>query len=185
MVDDDTSNNEEREDILSILRELRPFYFWILIVQIVVWGTVIVLAEKDRCVSTGLSNCIVSIGIKMSALVALWFLTSVILVDIGRFLMVLLPNFRAKIIAKAKAEGKAAGLAEGKAEGKAAGLAEGKAEGKAAGLAEGKAAGIAQGESIGASKMHAKWSAWNTRRIEHERRGEPFDEPLPGPDDEN
>ena len=48
-----------------------------------------------------------------------------------------------------------------------------------------KIEGVAEGETIGANKMHAKWSEWNARRIEHERRGEPFDEPPPSPDDCN
>lgn len=46
-----------------------------------------------------------------------------------------------------------------------------------------KAEGEAIGRAEGANKMYVKWSAWNARRIEHERRGEPFDEPPPAPDD--
>ena len=33
--------------------------------------------------------------------------------------------------------------------------------------------------------MYAKWSAWNARRLAHERKGEPFDEPPPAPGDNN
>ena len=146
MGDDDGPGNE-REDILSILRELRPFYFWILIAQIALWGTFIVLAERDNCTIAGFSNCVVNIGLKISGLVPLWLLTSVVLVDIGRFLMVLLPDLRGRIRARARAEGKAEGKAEGEVQ------------------------------------MHDKWSKWNARRIEAERRGEPFDEPPPEPED--
>ena len=135
---DDDRSGDEREDILSILRELRPFYFWILIAQIALWGTLIVLAERDNCTNAGFSTCIVAIGLKTSGFIPLWFLTSVVLVDIGRFLMVLLPNLRGKIRAEGKAEG--------------------------------------------ADQMYAKWSAWNARRIEAARKGEPFDEPPPEPD---
>ena len=106
---DDDSPQSEREDILSILRELRPYYFWILIAQIALWGTLIVLAERDNCTTADFSNCIVAIGLKTSGFIPLWFLTSVVLVDIGRFLMVLLPNLRGKIRAEGRAEGKAEG----------------------------------------------------------------------------
>lgn len=61
--------------------------------------------------------------------------------------MVLLRNSRERLITRAKIEGVAQGKAEGKAEG-----------------------GVE-----GANEMNAKWSEWNARRIEHERKGEPFD----------
>ncbi|MDE2686492.1 MAG: hypothetical protein OXI16_03200 [Chloroflexota bacterium] len=48
---------------------------------------------------------------------------------------------------------------------------------------EANAEGKAEGKAEGANEMHAKWSAWNVRRIEHERRGEPFDVPPPSPED--
>ena len=77
--------------------------------------------------------------------------------------MVLLRNSRERLITRAKMEANAEGRAEGKVEGKVEGRAEGRAE--------------------GANEMHDKWSAWNVRRIEHERRGEPFDVPPPSPED--
>lgn len=158
MADDDRLEYE-REDMLSILREFRPYYFWILTVQIVVWGVVVFLSERGNCAELGLAGCAVAIGLKMSGLVPLMLFTSVILVDLGRYLMVLLRSSREKIIAKAKARAEA--------------------EGRAAGRAEGRAAGRAAGRAEGANKMYAEWSAWNARRIEHERNGEPFDEPPP------
>ncbi len=71
--------------------------------------------------------------------------------------MVLLRNSREKLISRARAEARA----------------EGKSEGEAIGKAEGKAIGVGQ--------MHAQWSAWNRRRIEAGRNGEPFNEPPPEP----
>ena len=56
-------------------------------------------------------------------------------------------------------------------EAKAAGL----AEGKAAGLAEGKAAGLAEGKAA----VYQEIAAWNTRRLEAEAKGIPFDEAPP------
>lgn len=49
--------------------------------------------------------------------------------------------------------------------------------------AKAEAEGKAEGRAEGANRMYAKWSAWNARRIEHERNGEPFDEPPPAPYD--
>ena len=57
------------------------------------------------------------------------------------------------------------------AEAKAEGLAEGKAEG----LAEGKAEGLAEGKA----EVYQKIAAWNTRRLEAEAKGIPFDEAPP------
>ena len=56
---------------------------------------------------------------------------------------------------------------------------------KIEGFREGYAEGIAIGRAQAQNKMHALWSEWNARRIEHERRGEHFDEPPPSPDDCN
>ena len=127
--------------MLSILRELRPFYFWILIAQVAIWGVVVFLSEKGNCAEFGFSGCAVTMGLKMSGLVPLMLFASVILVDIGRYFMVLLPNLRGKIRAEGKIEGEV--------------------------------------------QMHHRWIAWNSRRIEAERRGEPFDEPPPTPDNSN
>lgn len=143
----------EREDFLSVLRDLLPYYFSLLVVQLAVWGVVVFLSERSGCIDEGIAGCAVTIGLKMSGLVPLSLITSVILVDAGRYLMVLLRNSRERLITRAKIEANA----------------------------EGKAEGIVEG----ANEMNAKWSAWNARRIEHERRGEPFGEPPPSPEDCN
>ena len=85
--------------------------------------------------------------------------------------MVFLPDLRGRIRDKAWAEGRSEGRAEGRSEGRAEGRSEGRAEGRS------------EGEAIGVGQMHAKWSAWNQRRMEAERNGEPFDEPPPAPND--
>lgn len=54
-------------------------------------------------------------------------------------------------------------------------LAESVAEGLAEGLAEGKARGMAEGKA----EMHLRWADWNSRRLEAESKGIPFDEPPP------
>ena len=159
---DDEMPEYEREDMLSILRELRPYYFWILIAQIVIWGVVVFLSEGEKCADAGTSSCAVTMGLKMSGLVPIWLITSVILVDMWRYFMVLLRNSRERLITQARNRAKA--------------------EGKAEGIAEGIAKGKSEGESIGANKAHAKWREWNARRVDAEHKGEPFDEPPPMPD---
>ena len=169
----------EREDLLSVLRDLRPYYFSLLVAQLAVWVVVVFLSERSGCIDEDIAGCAVTIGLKMSGLVPLSLITSVIFVDAGRYLMVLLRNSRERLITRAKMEANAEGRAEGKVEGRAEGRAEGKVEGRAEGRAEGKV----EGKAEGANEMHDKWSAWNVRRIEHERRGEPFDVPPPSPED--
>lgn len=165
----DEMPEDERDDMLSILRELRPFYFWILIAQVAIWGILVFFSERGNCADAGYSGCVVTMGLKMSGLVPLWLLTSVVLVDVGRYFMVLLRSSRERVMARAIAKAKAEAGAKARAEG----MAEGKAEGKAEGIAAGKAEG--------ANMMYAQWSEWNARRVEADRRGEPFDEPPPTP----
>ena len=37
----------------------------------------------------------------------------------------------------------------------------------------------------GSQRNQAQWEAWNERRMEADKRGEPFDEPPPGKEQEN
>ena len=50
-------------------------------------------------------------------------------------------------------------------------------EGKAEGLEQ----GIEQGLEQGIATAYRQWQAWNTRRMEAEAKGEPFNEPPPTP----
>ena len=43
----------------------------------------------------------------------------------------------------------------------------------------------AKGRSEGRSEMQKLWQGWNQRRLEHEARGEPFDEPPPSLNGDN
>lgn len=55
------------------------------------------------------------------------------------------------------------------------------AKAKAEAGAKARAEGMAEGKAEGANMMYAQWSEWNARRVEADRRGEPFDEPPPTP----
>ena len=137
---DDDKQGDEREDILGILRRYRPWYFLLLVLQIAGWGAVVVCAGNAECPFNGPAARLKAIGTDMSGLVALWLLTSIILVDLGGYLVVLLPNYRKRLEDEAQAKGMAKGMAEGRAKG----VAEGRAKGVAEGRAEGEARGIAQ-----------------------------------------
>lgn len=96
--------------------------------------------------------------------------------------MVLLPDGRQKMRAKARAEGRAEDRAKGFAEGLAKGLSEGFADRLAKARSEGYAEGFAKGLTEGRAKSKsiiAAWRQWNARRLESKARGEPFDEPPP------
>ena len=157
---DDDKQGDEREDILGILRRYRPWYFLLLVLQIVGWGAVVVCAGNAECLFNGPAVRLKTIGTDMSGLVALWLLTSIILVDLGGYLVVLLPNYRKRVEDRAQAKGMAKGMAEGvakgMAEGRAKGIAEGKAEGVAEGRAKGKAEGVAEGRAQERERRNAK-----------------------------
>ena len=61
---DDEMPEDDREDILSILRDLRPYYFSLLIAQIAVWGVVVFLSERSNCAEVGTSGCAVTMGLR-------------------------------------------------------------------------------------------------------------------------
>ena len=63
--------------------------------------------------------------------------------------------------------------------------AEGRAEGRAEGKAEGRAEGEAKGRAEGKAEHHRKVSEWNRRRIQAEKEGKEFTEPLPEPESQD
>ena len=157
------SNEYEREDMLSILRKYRPIYFAVFLAQVIAWCVITTWWEATSGEHTDdVLGMVIAIGLKMAPLMGLSIITTIVLVDIGRYLVVLLPtpNVRRKIMEKAESEGRAAGMAAGMAEGMAAGM--------AAGMAE----------------ERRNWVAWNRRRKEAETQGLPFNEPSPGSDED-
>ena len=103
---------EEREDLLSILREHRPYYFWVLVAQMLVSGAAITWWEVVYGGHASGIGVAIAVGLKMSALIPLWGLITVIVVDIRRRIVVLLPDGRAKIRAEGRAEGRTEGRVE-------------------------------------------------------------------------
>ena len=68
---------------------------------------------------------------------------------------------------------------ESRSEGKEEGIAQGMSQGIAQGMSQGIAQGIAQGIEQGAERERRAWTEWNSRRVEAESNGLPFDEPPP------
>ena len=153
---DGDRREDERDDILGILRRYRPWYFLLLVLQIAVWGAVVVCAGNSECSFHGQAARLKAMGQDMSVLVPLWLLMSIILVDLGGNLVVLLPNYRKRLENKAEARGRSKGFAEGRAKGiemaRAKGIATGTAESRTNGIAEGIAESIAASVAEGISK---------------------------------
>ena len=63
--------------------------------------------------------------------------------------------------------------------GRAQGVAQGVARGRAEGVAQGRAEGVAQGVDQGMERERRAWTEWNSRRLEAEANGLPFNEPPP------
>ena len=104
-----TSKETNARTILGILRRYRPWYFLLLVLQIAVWGAVVICAGNAECSFHGQAVRLKAMGLEMSGLVPLWLLLSIILVDLGGYLVVLLPNYRKRLEDKAKAKGMAEG----------------------------------------------------------------------------
>ena len=138
--------------MLSILREHRPYYFWVLVAQMVVSGVAIAWWEVVYGGHASGVGAAIAVALKMSALIPLWGVMAVIIVDSGRRVMVLLPDGRAKIMAKGEAKGRAEARAEARAE-----------------------------RERELAHLQAAWVSWHARWKEHHDRGEPFDEPPPMP----
>ena len=57
--------------------------------------------------------------------------------------------------------------------------AEGRVEGIAVGRAEGREEGMSEGIATGEAAERRRWTEWNSRRVDAERAGLPFNEPPP------
>ena len=125
-------------------------------------------------------DAIVAIILRLAPTIIVSAGTSVVVTELGRYAAMLSDILREKVdkwIAKSREEDREKARAKG--------LAEGLAEGRAIGLDEGLAEGRAEGQAIGQAERQRLWLEWNQSRIDHESRGEPFDEPPPSLNGEN
>ncbi len=160
-------DSPEREDLLSIVRGLRPYYFWVFVIQLVAWAALVIWLESTGGEHDGVPAYAVAVGTQMAQLTLASLAATVILVDIGRYirrnLVVFLPDPIIKVRAKARAEGRAEGIAEGRAKGRAEGIAE----------------GIAKARAERRAERDLEWRAYIREMLEAIRRGEDFDKPSP------
>lgn len=159
----------EEETLAQRLDRLRPVYIGVFLAQAIAAGAVITWREWAVGGHTNPYDLMIAVILKMDDVAYLALVTSVLIVDFGRYIMGLLlkaPQDRAR--------------EQGLALGKVQGIAEGKVQGKAEGLAEGKV--------VGAAEERERWMDYDRRVQEWEReqkeaqdKGEPFDEPRPKP----
>ncbi len=105
---------------------------------------------------------------QVDGLIVIYSIATTVALDIiGGMIMVtaryLENKFVKPLIERHKAEGRAEGVETGRAEGMETGIAAGRVEGRAEGEAD----------------ERRRWTDWNSRRLEAERAGAPFDEPPP------
>ncbi len=105
-----------REDLLSIVRGLRPYYFWVFVIQLAAWAALVIWLESTGGEHDSVPAYAVAVGTHMAQLTLASLAATVILVDIGRYIrrnfVVFLPDPIIKVRAKARAEGRAEGRAE-------------------------------------------------------------------------
>ena len=116
-------------------------------------------------------DAIVAVILRLAPTIIVSAGASVVVTELGRYAAMLSDILREKVdkwIAKSRQEDREKALARG--------LAEGRAEGHAAGQAEGRAE---------VQRMQRLWQEWNQRRLAHEAKGEPFNEPPPSLNGDN
>ena len=154
-----TNDDENRESrpaenwLTSIARVYGTWHLTITAIQVIVWTAFVYWNESGK--HDALADVVQTTVEKMVLGVPGFSILSIILLVIiqkgGRVAVTFIDERRNRL-KKEREEGIAVGVVKGRAEGRE----EGRAENQAA------------------------WTAWNSRRIEAEKRGERFDEPPPG-----
>ena len=153
-------NREGREAIFAIEPSLRVWYFAVFFGIIAAIAAAVSWQEisAGNCGEwSALPGCAEAALDRTSAIVAARFLAiaaaTVFIVDMGEFIMGLILPTRKTRAQKIMEEGREKGREEGMEKGREEGV-----------------------------QMYARMAAWNERRLEAERKGEPFTEPFPKPD---
>ena len=139
------------------LDRLRPIYIGVFLAQVIAMGAVITWREWATGGHTNPYDLLIAVILKMDDVAYLAVITSILIVDFGRYLVGLLikaPQDRAY----------EQGLGQGKVQGKA----------------EGKAEGIAQ-ERERWIDYDRRMQEWGRKMKESQENDEPFDEPPPKP----
>ena len=151
--------------MFQIYERLRWVYLTVFGAQVIPISAMIVWREAETGGHTHFSDLLIASLQKIDDVCYLALITSVIIVDIGRYMMGILlkaPQDRAY----------EQGLSAGTIQGKAEGLAEGKAEGLTEGIAQERERWLDYDRSV---------QEWERKQKESQDKGEPFDEPRPKP----
>ena len=143
----------EQETLGQRLDRLRPIYIGVFLAQVIAVGVVVTWREWVTGGHINPYDLMIAVILKMDDVAYLALVTSVLIVDFGRYIMGLLlkaPQDRAR----------------------EQGLALGKVQGKAEGIAEERERWLDYDRSV---------QEWEREQKEAQDKGEPFDEPRPKP----
>ena len=182
----DSRADRNRQDVWGIPPEWRIWFLIIFTIKMAVWTALVIrheLAYGGH--ATGMHAAIAVMDSAADA-APVFAATTILMLEIGAGLMITYNYLYNKIVQRVIdghiEEGRAQGIAEGEERGIAIGEERGEARGRAAGIAEGEARGEARGIAETEARMRAEFAEWLARKEEAERRGVPFDEPMPGSD---
>ena len=151
---DGSEQSAQRESIWSVSRRWKAIYFPLFTALTIIGAGYVVWHGITHRPPGDIHDAIVSIILRLAPTIIVSAGAGVVVTELGRYAAMLSDILREKTdkwIAKSRKEDRE--------------------KARAGGLAEGHATGLAE--------MQKLWLGWNRRRLEHEARGEPFDEPPP------
>lgn len=137
---------------LSITKELWPWCLWVICLLTVGWTVLVAWSEVSGGERTGILETSIAVGSGSSSGVPLIVIYSILIVMVGNFIL----GGGIMVMARAAKE-----------------YLNDKIEKQREKLRE-------EGREQGRMSLAAEIEAWNTRRLDAEARGEPFNEPPPG-----
>ena len=152
----------KRESIWSVSAQWKAIYFPLFTALTILGAGYIIWHGLTHRPPGDIHDAIVAIIQRLAPTIVVSAGASVVATELGRYTAMLSDVLREKTdkwIAKKRKEGMDKARAEGVVEGRAEGVVEGRAEGE--------------------EKIMELWQAWNRRRMEHDAKGEPFNEPPP------
>ena len=154
---------EEKISPLTIARRLLPLCLALVLTQTYIWTALVGWEEVANGSHASARETVIAIGTTASPTVML-----IVVISIGEAILLdsawgvimvtagyLTNKFVKPIIERHKAEGRVEGITAGREE------------------------GMTEGIAVGEADANRRWTEWNSRRIEAERAGVPFDEPPP------
>ena len=159
--------------MFRIFQRLRWVYLSVFGIQVIPMSAIIVWRESENGGHSNFFDLLIASALKIDDICYLSLITSVIIVDIGRYLVgILLEAPQDRAYERGLSQGREQGVAEGREQG----------------VAEGREQGVAEGREQGAAEERQRWLDYDARMRDYNRRfkdarerDEPFDEPPPDP----